>query len=114
MPDIIGVRIVTELRFDCNKILDLLRAFLDDLAANEVLLDKTDLEAQPQKMKNGLFMRKNSLKLTVNSQLWVRAIVLLIFSRVLHQSHLSLQDLLHEQGLLQDLLQDLHDLQGRL
>lgn len=58
MPDIIGVRIVTELRFDCNKVLALLRAFVDDLAAIEVVLDKIDLEAQPQKMKNGLFIYK--------------------------------------------------------
>lgn len=58
MPDIIGVRIVTELRFDCNKILSLLRAFVDDLDAIEVVLDKIDLEAQPQKMKNGLFIFK--------------------------------------------------------
>lgn len=58
IPDIIGVRIVTELRFDCNKVLGLLRAFVDDLTAHEVVLDKVDLEAQPQKMKNGLFIYK--------------------------------------------------------
>lgn len=58
MPDIIGVRVVTELRYDCNKVLGLLRAFVDDLAASEVVLDKIDLEAQPQKMKNGLFIFK--------------------------------------------------------
>jgi ppGpp synthetase/RelA/SpoT-type nucleotidyltranferase len=58
MPDIIGVRIVTELRYDCSKVLALLRAFVDNLAASEVVLDKIDLEAQPQKMKNGLFIYK--------------------------------------------------------
>lgn len=58
MPDIIGLRIVTELRYDCNKVLSLLRAFVDDLAVAEVVLDKIDLEAQPQKMKNGLFIYK--------------------------------------------------------
>lgn len=58
MPDIIGVRIVTELRYDCNKVLSLLRAFGDDLADNEIVLDKIDLDAQPQKMKNGLFIYK--------------------------------------------------------
>lgn len=58
MPDIIGVRIVTELRHDCNRVLALLRAFVDDLAASDIVLDKVDLEAQPQKMKNGLFIYK--------------------------------------------------------
>ena len=58
MPDIIGVRVVTELRHDCNKVLALLRAFIDDLATTEVVLDKIDLESQPQKMKNGLFIYK--------------------------------------------------------
>lgn len=58
IPDIIGVRIVTELRFDCNTVLSLLRAFVDDLNGMEVVLDKIDLEAQPQKMKNGLFIYK--------------------------------------------------------
>ncbi len=58
MPDIIGIRVVTELRYDCNKILSLLRAFIDELDAKEVVLDKMDLEAQPQKMKNGLFIFK--------------------------------------------------------
>lgn len=58
MPDIIGVRVVTELRYDCNKVLALLRAFVDDLASNDIVLDKTDLDAQPQKMKNGLFIYK--------------------------------------------------------
>lgn len=57
-PDAIGVRIVTELRYDCNKVLALLRSFVDDLDATEVVLDKLDLEAQPQKMKNGLFIYK--------------------------------------------------------
>ena len=58
IPDIIGVRIITELRYDCNKVLDLLRAIVDDLAADDVVLDKIDLEAQPQIMKNGLLIYK--------------------------------------------------------
>lgn len=58
MPDIIGVRIVTELRVDCNRTLSLLRSFVDDLANIDIVLDKLDLESQPQKMKNGLYIFK--------------------------------------------------------
>jgi ppGpp synthetase/RelA/SpoT-type nucleotidyltranferase len=54
VPDVIGIRIVTELRHDCNRVLALLRAFVDDLSAAEIVLDRADLDAQPQIMKNGL------------------------------------------------------------
>ncbi|UKB81292.1 hypothetical protein [Chryseobacterium sp. MEBOG07] len=58
IPDIIGCRIVTELKHDCKQVLSLLRAHNDLLITNEILFDKIDLDSQPQKMKNGLFIYK--------------------------------------------------------
>lgn|GEM_PF-1346592 len=58
IPDIIGIRIVTELRHDCHQVLSLLRAHQEDLEIQEIVLDNNDLEFQPQAMKNGLSIFK--------------------------------------------------------
>lgn len=52
LDDIIGIRIVTELKRDCENIYKILRENIAILEENEIVF--YDIDDQPQKMKNGL------------------------------------------------------------
>ena len=52
LDDIIGIRIVTELKQDCLQVYDLLRNSVDVFIKNEIKFE--NLEGQPEKMRNGL------------------------------------------------------------
>ncbi len=52
LDDIIGLRIVTEVKADCDNVLQLLLNSADFFLENNIRFE--DLDAQPQRMKNGL------------------------------------------------------------
>lgn len=52
--DIIGLRIVTELKSDCKSIHELILSNNEDLIDDEIEINEDELKNQPEKMQNGL------------------------------------------------------------
>lgn len=58
IDDIIGVRVVSELKHDCENAYQLIKANKESFSEKEIALNEKDLFQQPQKMKNGLYVYK--------------------------------------------------------
>lgn len=54
IDDIIGLRIVTELKFDCNNVYKLIKEKSEDFEEKGIIFNSNELENQPEVMKNGL------------------------------------------------------------
>ena len=52
--DIIGIRIVTELKEDCKSVHELLLEVQDKLVENDIVINVDEINEQPEKMQNGL------------------------------------------------------------